>query len=732
MQAFFDTGRVQPTNEGLYFYEKDIIMSPYLFNRDLKIDINFTYVRSGFGIVIAEDLSYEHNHSYLYHVGTNSFAAYERHLVKQDIYEERSNILKPEGQKVHLVFTFKKRKGSLYLFYTDSEGNVRDTLIGEHTVYRKISTYYVGFYSQAGNTINDVTFLQGIPERWHCSIANVHGGRISFWDEGFMFEDCIHDAELEQKEIVLPPGTFWFDYQTATVNGKYDIEGFVYESYTPSPPSDKTDSHYEKDRADFDERYLEDIGKALVHNQGKFTLDKETSVIVSFKGMNGRVDYICIKDSQHGEYISTSDKVKKIDGSWLSVNLTDVVALKWEGIIFAVPLWDDFSKPCPYAIMSTTTDWITLEALSIDLEQQYDFYYDVATSRLEAAEIDTKKFYGYTKLDITKEDNNTVKVFVNMKAQITNFILIMSDGKEININLQKTYKTFVPGYITGPIIVTDNEDNSFNISGSYREIVDQDNYHIDIFSQSALELKLTYHTGILGQDLQVFGIPKGASVDNTQTDIDAFCDNYVILSEDQFTVKGDIISVPLEIRNDYAYIAVRYQRIDTYSYFMTVYEREVFNGEENLLRLSSDINESGQGVIVYGIRNNSFRKEYLLRVPNKNMLQFIDLCADEYDMISSVYYDINTEEGIINLSSTLDSYDYFIVDYMRKNTYSVNWNSEVQQYEVDIASDETSVKIHYEMDDEGRSESIVRTLVKPDENKFVILKRNKGAFINED
>ena len=39
-----------------------------------------------------------------------------------------------------------------------------------------------------------------------------------------MFEDCIHDAELEQKEIVLPPGTFWFDYQTSKVNDKYDIE----------------------------------------------------------------------------------------------------------------------------------------------------------------------------------------------------------------------------------------------------------------------------------------------------------------------------------------------------------------------------------------------------------------------------------------------------------------------------------------------------------------------------
>ena len=55
MQAFLDNARVQVLNEGLYFYEKDVIMSKYLFSRDLRIDIRLGYQHSGFGVIIAED-----------------------------------------------------------------------------------------------------------------------------------------------------------------------------------------------------------------------------------------------------------------------------------------------------------------------------------------------------------------------------------------------------------------------------------------------------------------------------------------------------------------------------------------------------------------------------------------------------------------------------------------------------------------------------------------------------
>lgn len=728
MQAFFNTARVQVDKEGLYFYERDIIMSPYLFNRNVKIDINLLYKRSGFGVIIAENSPINPKHSYLYHLGTNDFIVYERHLLQQTEYSSRANIVAPNGQ-VHLLFTLDKQKGRFYVITTNDEGKEKQVMIGEHTISRKLSTYYLGFYSQAGNIINDITFLQGIPDRWHCSIANVHGGRISFWDDGFMFEDCVHDAELEQKEIILPKGKYWFNYETATVNGKYDIEGFIYESTVPSPPSDTTDRYYDKKRDTFEETYLEDLGKALVHNQGSFQLNKDTSVIVSFKGRNGRVNYVCLKDTQEGSYVSTEESSKSIDGSWIVVDLTNVIAIKWEGIIFSVPPYEDMSKPCPYAVMATNSDRVQLEALSIDTDKEYSYYYDVGTSQLEAIDPETEMFHGYRTVKMTASDNNKIKIFMNMSAQITNFTLIMQNSSEINVNVQKTYKVFVPGYIKGPIIVTDKDKNSFDISGSYREVIDDDNFIIDLFSKTSLELKLSHHTSTLWQSIKVYGISRSATIDKTKTDIQSFASEYTEISDDLVFLKNDVIDIPSEIRDDYDYIAVRYQSIEDYSYFLTVYGRELFSGTENLLKLSADINESGQGITVYGIYQNCLNEDYILRVPNKGMLNTIDICASRYDMISPTKYEVNTFDNIIRLNSDLnDIYEYYIVDYMKKNSYAINWNDQGQQYEVDISSDESVMEVHYEMDSNGNSNNLIRTKIKPDNNKFIILRRQKGAF----
>ena len=209
MQAFLDNARVQVSNDGLYFYEKDIIMSKYLFSRDVRIDISLSYQHSGFGVLIAEDEgngAVDSNHRYLFHLGTNQFSCIEKHLLQRTEGSIRSNGISPGiDVEYKLRFTMKNRRVRLYLV-TMADNKEVETEIGSHSMLRKFTNYYVGFYSSAGNTIKDVTFLQGVPDNWHVSIANVHGGRISFWEDGFKFEDCIHDAELEQKELKLPDG----------------------------------------------------------------------------------------------------------------------------------------------------------------------------------------------------------------------------------------------------------------------------------------------------------------------------------------------------------------------------------------------------------------------------------------------------------------------------------------------------------------------------------------------
>ena len=755
MQAFYDNARVQVSKNGLYFYEQDIIMSKYLFSRDLKIDLNLIYQRSGFGIVLVEDTGrtpFESTHTYLFHCGTNTYHSSERHLGIQTDLSPRSNVLAPAiDEEVHLEFQYTAALHRMKLYmYINEDGVDRPMEIGSHIFNRKFKTYYIGFYSVAGNTIKDCTFLQGIPNHWDISIANVHGGRISFWDDGFQFEDCIHDAELEQNVVTLEPGKYYLTYDTAPINDKFDIECTIYDADISIPKGEVSvdekasdalanlsdqESEYYRKRGRLDEKYLEDHGKNILKEDGTFELSHDTNIVVSFKGMNGAISNVGIKDNPFSEFVATGDTMKKTDGSWIEVDLTNVTNVRWEGIIYKVPEYTDFSLDCPYGIIATKETRVMLDALSIDLGEEYAYSYDVASSILTSHVLSTQAYQGQEQIIVTADDYNRIKLFMNIKATINNLILTMEDGTEVNINVQKEFHAFVPGYIKGPIIVTDDSNVSFELSASYREVVKEDLYAIDYFPKNAIEMKLTYHTANINSVHEVYGISEGATINpKEQTDISKFTTNYTPIQGRYVKLHNDILTMPAAVIDDYEYIAIKYQRADQFKYKFVTTERETFDGTENLLALEGTLNTSGQGVTIYGVTaEGNYQPQYLFRVPNADMEESIDLCADDYDIISSTLYTIDAEEGTIKLDKSLnDLYQVYIVDYTKQDSYAVNWNEEYEQYEVDVTSDKTVIRIHYEFDDNRRSSNKIRTEILSNENKFVILRRQKGVFLDED
>lgn len=748
-----DNARVQETKDGLFFYEQDIIMSKYQFNRDLQIDLVLKYEHPGFGIVFATDDEQgpmTANHRYLFHQGDNSFEVIERHMLTQGTGSVRANVLSPGPDvEVHLRFTYKNRKIRLYWVKT-LEDKTEDILqLGNYYMTRKLPTYYVGFYSQAGNTIKDISFLQGEPDRWFHSIANVHGGRISFWDNGFKFEDCIHDAELEQRNILLKPGDYWFFYDKEPVNGIYDIEGFVYPTDISEAPPDNDASL--KDKAAFDERWLEDKGKSLLDENNHFCLETDTSVLVSFKGMNGKVSNIFLTDTRQGSFVATRDEAVIQDGSYIEIDLTGLTAVSWEGRIFEVPEYTDLSKPRPYGLMVTETDRIPMIAVGVTLEEMYTYYYDVATSVLEVmlrtydySDTETDiidRYRGSYHVTLKEEDNNKVKIFKNIRANMFNLTLYFEDGSSVNINHLTTYKVLLPDSILGPIIVTDKDNKSFDLSSSFREVVKDNQWQIDYFSTSALELKLRYRTAKAlhnAGEFQVFGIPEGIDIHKGAVTIKDFADSYVEITDYEFD--GNIVTILPEIRDDYAFIAVRYKKGEDYNYWFTVYEREVFDGTEDYLRLAKTVNESGKEVRIFGITGD-YDERYLYRVPGTDttLATSIDFCAEVWSLISSQLYTVDVEDNAVILSSQLaGKYDYYIVDYMKQNSYAINWievegtqGRKTGKFLVEIASDEPVMLVHYEMDNDGISSTVIRTEIKADENKFIILKRQRGAFTDE-
>lgn len=750
MQGFYTNARVSDTNEGLYFYEKDILMSNYLFKGDIEIDITLKYEHSGFGVLILEDNEagpFDSNHKYLFHIGTNRFKCIEKHITEEKVESTRTNVLSPNLKKdTKLKFVMNKKKVTFYwINNSDSKEELKE--LGTHKIKRKFSKYYIGFYSQAYNTIKEISFLQGIPNHWHTSIRNVHGGRISFDENSFIFENHIHDAEIEQRNLLLPKGEYWFSYEKELINGKNDIEGFIYPvtitKFNPKPQIDKKlnkapvnitekEKEYEKYKDKYEHKSFEDENKNILDKDNHFKLNRDTEVVVSFKGTQGKIKNLSLRDIKDGEFIPTNDERMIIDGSWITVDLTGLSYVKWEGIVYNTPPYEDKTVECPYGLVTTTKTKVTTDSVMLNLNEWYNYEFNVDKKELKVNVPNTNNYI--TKdIQVTDKDKNKIRLFFNIKAEMMNLILVFLDGSEINVNIQKTYKKTVPGYIEGPIIVTNEDNESFELSGCYREVLKEDKFIIDTFENHLEEMRLSHQCTNILNPIKVYGLNKSVVIDNSpgaSSNINDYTSDYAEIPIKNYKLKNNIVSVDESVRNDYAYIAIKYQSIENFDYIFTTYHRELFYGEEEALELEKQLNESGQGITVYGIpAEANFIKDYFLRIPNEDMAESIDLCTDLYEMISPVYYDVDTEEGVIKLSKEYkDKFAYYIVNYMINDSYAVNWDEEYQQYEVTISTDEPIIKVHYEMDEDGISSRIIKTDIKTDESKFIILRRKKGEF----
>lgn len=736
MQAFLDTARVRLTEEGIEWYEQDILFSKYRFTEALQIDILLKYVKPGFGIAIVEDHEYEkitdNQHSYICRIGNNEFSVFERHVnLGYNAVSTRTNIMSPSSHpEAKLRFTFKNKVATLKLITDEVE-----YVLGEHGIERTFQHYYVGLYSVSGNVVRSCTFLQGVPEGWHTSINNVHGGRIAFLpaEYGFQFENCIHDAELEQKSIPLPAGTYYLDYKTEEIDGKFDIEGTVYPSYIyeiPGDPKDPIDEDYLLEKAIYDGTWFEDKGKNLLGPDKSFTLYRDTDVILSFKGTQGKVTEICIKDNPQGEFIATEGEIVKSDGSWLGIILDDLKSFRFEGIVWSVPEWTDHTQLCPYGIVSTVSWNLPMESIGMRENAWYNFEYTVSDSTLTVIPQTGNIFTETYVVKLTEEDKNILTVFKNLRGQIKNLVLKFQDDSELNISVQQIYKQLVPGNIKGPIIVTDDNDDPYDLSASYREVIDGD-WIIESFKRTDPEIRLSHKTAALHGRMEVYGLPAGTTTGSGTTIQEYIVSGgYDLIPFYQISVTNNVLTLADQLRNDYERIAVRYQSADTYTHLFTLYEREVFDNSSSTFVLAKPVNKMSAGIMVYGIpKYSQVNEKYLYRVPDADAYNSIDYCCETYTLITPEVYRVNLQDNLIIMNSdVLREYEAFIVDYLKANSYCINWNEEAASYEVDITTDSDKIIVHYENNMNGVSSDKVRTEILPNQNKFIILRRKEGEI----
>lgn len=600
-------------DNGIKFYEQDILFDDYIYSGDFDIALNLEYCNPGFGLGLtnSEGTSLSDKQEViLFKLGNKSLDILSLNKdTQKTLATYNAAFAKTYTENLH--FTIQKRNTTFTIFLEEQKVCTFKSPL-------EFETYNLIYYSNKDNKIKNINIASSIPYGWVTNMQNTNGGYIWFYRDAFEFKHCLGEAEIEQPDIYLNYGKYYLKYET---EGDCDIIPYIFQS---------------EDKRILDER------KNILAFDNSFVLDYSQKISLKFEGTKGKIKKICITSEKDNDYYRTSpDKGDRIDikGSEISINLDNINSFNIKANIKHAP-GSDHSSPIDYSILNTRGNSYGLFDLNIsqDIEYFYSFNREEKNITIKNLADNIVKQISLSSKDLS----SSLLLFKNINAVITKFDVVDKNNKNTNVIIENTIKKYVPGTIYSPIIVVDENEQPLDLSSSYR-----------IYKKN---------------------------------------------------------------NKDY--------------YYFTNVEREYFN-PAHLIRLTNMPSLKNNSIIVYGIRKESdVNFDNLLRIPKEGK-DTIEAFANYYDILfeKDLRY-VNKEYKEIRLTD-ISNYKYIIVDYLKENSYAINYRHEFKSYEVDISIEEGKTnKLLYNNADENNDGitfmneyRYVNTNTIPSENCYIVIGR---------
>lgn len=692
MNLIIDDARVEQTTNGLFFYETDIAFLPYLFVNDFSIQIEAEYLYPGIGFCVVQNSGkplFENETAYIVSCDENKVTLYKKLHSLQTKEDEDTCLIKTSENLINLKFS---KKGNI-LRLESEEQTLAEFLITE------IDSFYFGIFSQANNTIKNITIKESCPQYWFSSISNTDGGRISFKESRIIIENCLHDAEIEQSNIELEAGTYFVKYDLDNINEEENnIEVFLFKS---------------EDNKIFDRK------KNLLDKNNKFVLKEKSKIVIRIRGNNGIIKNICITEKPENPYIPTYDTIKRTDGSMITFDLAEIAKLEMNVVISDIPIYE-LKENANYFIVEQPDQNILMEDLLLQLNKEYKITFDSRTGTLNI--YDTENTLISTRM---LNINDLLKMLYNVTATILSLSVWDYENNKIDIAIQKTFRKYVPGYLTTPIIVIDDNEVPLDLSSSYREAIIK-NTQIDIVRSDAWKMSLS-KTLMPNQSVVVYGLSNHAIIRANQKTIEDTCAMYKKIDSSDYEVdhKYNKIIMNESRKKEFDNFAVVYSHMEDTLYWFTNYERIVTKSNSNEIELPNKANSASGAIIVYGIKDaSSFNKDNLYKTFNYRSETSIECATSEYDQLSELSFSLDSNTNKINIDKEIaNKYAFFVIDYLKDGSYAINYLPEKDQYEVDISTTKSKVTMLYDMNEDGAVTSYRSIDIVPTSSKYITLRK---------
>lgn len=664
---FFDNARITKNN-GCYFYDQDIIILDYTYSGDSRIKLKLDYVNPGFGILLIEDSESKFNSEkqYMFKLGDDDYAVLEKIKDVQTQLEYSTIQFKHLLKNAYLVLEYENGKAT---FYIEINNKKELEIIKDFNI--EFDSYKIAIYSQYGNTVESLQVFSGLPVGWAANVISTIGGRLYYYDNTISFENCTYEAQTETDFIKLKAGTYYLKY-----NSTGDIKAAIFASSDPDI----------------------ELSKKNILKDNKIILAEDSFVSVHFYGKNGTVSNISLQETLNSSYLPSSGNGSIQEGSYLHFNLDNISSIILSIKIEEVPESENLS----YYYFKYGDRIFTPKDFPIG--EYIDVIYDRKTLTIK---------YADKTIRLNRYNSNTLDMFYNLNAYIKKLIVINKDNKEENLLTVSESYSHITNELESPILCLDKNDEPFDLSSSYREIIIP-NVHIDMFNKyNPMKLSHQLNTYQL-EDIQVIGIKEHCQINPNAKNFDDF-----IISETGFqyidfnpainiNIELNSLLYEKEIRDKYKYIAILYPTAHKYIYKFTNWAREYFDNKNNVLQLAHPILNTFNNINIYGL-NKKPNLDLFYRVRPDKETSDIKLTINNYDIIDNSTFDIDFTKNKIELKN--NNYKYYIVEYLKKDSYCINdlkYNILLNKdssnlYEVKIATNKEDFRLIYDQDEKTKA-----------------------------
>ncbi len=551
--------RVKSGKTGLVFYEQDILYDDYIYSGSCQITVDLDYFNTGFGIMLINATN---------HVLTNNNSV----LLFKMNHRSLEVILKENDMQKN-IGTFSSAYARTITknlkMVLNKNKNVYSVMIGDQTVCTYVGNYdfdnyFIGYYSNKDNIINNISVAASIPYNWIVNMRNTNGGYIDFHRDGFELIDCNGPAEIGQIEINLDKGEYFLKYESVDS----DMVPYIFLH---------------------DDKRIVDEEKNILRKNGSFIMKKNDQVSLKFKGTKGRISKITITSSKENEYVRTTpdfENVATIDSSYITFNLSNIKSFEFDGNVKFVPGTDHYS-PIEYTIFKDQEKSYGLYDLNIATNVFYHYdYHNGDLNIYNPNNINVGSFH---------IEGNTLDLFRNINGIIKNLVITNHQDEDKVITIENTIKKHVPAFVKSPIIVLDKDGLPFDLSSSYRYYYKNGEKHYWFtntereYFEPAYSIFLEDKPVNIEGSIIVYGIKKNSKWDLDRLleiekegfdSLNACADSYdIFFEEDLRYLNKEIGEIRLQDISNYKYIVVDYLKDKSYClnyrYALNSYEVDI-------------------------------------------------------------------------------------------------------------------------------------------------------------